>query len=549
MEEQHTAAEAAPAEAARHPRTLGLSVILIVIPMSVLGAAIGLHMITTLGVTPNTSVIGAVVAMLIGRISFIGITRKMRNVNRQNLVQTSISTATFVAANGLLTPLALPYLLGRPDLVWPMLLGASLGVIIDILVLYRTFGSRLFPQDASWPPGVAAAETLKAGDQGGKQAWLLFGSGAAGFGITALWGLPISAAGIAFIANIWALVMFALGLLIAQYAPTLFEVDLSSLYIPHGIMIGAGLVALVQIGLLIAGRQSTRERALEEAREQEALHDPSLAYTTSRSQLGRALTSGYALFLGGALVLALVGGMMGELSLWGVIGFMLFAAFAALISELLVGLAAMHAGWFPAFAITLIFLIIGLALGFPAVPMALLIGYCAATGPAFADLGYDFKSGWVLRRGQRPYTQFELEGRRQQLISAIVASAVAIGLVALLWQGLFEDDRVPPAAEVYTTTIEAGLGDPQILTQLALWAIPGAIIQLIGGPSRQMGVLFATGLIIATPQAGWVILAALAIRIIWKHYRGEEGQREVAVVGAGLIAGDAVNSIGGMFAR
>lgn len=549
MEEQRIADEAAQTQTEAHPRTLGLSVILIVIPMSLLGAAIGLHMITTLGVTPNTSVIGAVVAMLIGRIAFIGVMRRMRNINRQNLVQTSISTATFAAANGLLTPLALPYLLGRPDLVWPMLIGASIGLLVDILVLYRAFGSRLFPQDAAWPPGVAAAETLKAGDQGGKQAGLLFGSGAAGFGVAAIWGLPISAAGIAFIANIWALVMFALGLLIAQYVPTLFDLDLEGLYIPHGIMIGAGLVALVQIGLLIAGRQTKKEREREELREQEAQHDPSLGYTSSRLQLGKALTSGYALFLGGALVLALAGGMMGELSVWGIIGFMLFAGFAALISELLVGLAAMHAGWFPAFAITLIFLIIGLALGFPAVPMALLIGYCAATGPAFADLGYDFKSGWVLRRERRPYTQFELDGRRQQLISAIIASAVAIGLVAVLWQGLFEDDRIPPAAEVYATTIEAGFGDPQILTQLAIWAIPGALIQLIGGPGRQMGVLFATGLIVATPHAGWVILAALTIRIIWRHLRGDEGQREVAVVGAGLIAGDAVNSIGGMFTR
>lgn len=549
MEDQDLAERTTTEPAQRHPRTLEPLTLLIVVAVSVLGAGIGLHMITTLGVTPNTSVIGAVVAMLIGRIGFVGVLRRMRDVNRQNLVQTSISTATFAAANSLLTPLALPFLLGRPDLVWPMLLGASIGLIVDILVLYKAFGSRLFPQDNAWPPGVAAAETIKAGDQGGKQAALLFGSGAAGFATVALWGLPVSAAGIALIGNIWALIMFASGLLIAQYFPALFNVDLAEYYVPHGIMIGAGVVALVQIVLLISGKQSKKEQHRAEARVVAARKDPSLEYTVSRRGLGRALASGYGLFLLGALALATVAGMMGELSVWGVLGFLLFAAAAALISELLVGLAAMHAGWFPAFAITLIFLLVGLALGFPEVPLALLVGYCAATGPAFADLGYDFKSGWVLRRDRRPYTQFEIDGRRQQLISSIIASAVAIGMVALLWRGLFEEGNVPPAAEVYATTIQAGLDDPEIITQLAIWAIPGALIQLIGGPRRQMGVLLATGLIIATPNAGWLVFGALAVRIVWQHYRKEEGEREVAVVGAGLIAGDAVHSIGGMFTR
>ncbi|MFC7328897.1 OPT/YSL family transporter [Marinactinospora rubrisoli] len=531
----------------RHPGAFEPLVVVVTVLVSLLGAIIGIHMITTLGVSPNTSVIGAVIAMLIGRVGILGL-RAFRNTNRQNLIQSSISGATFSAANSLLTPIAIPFLFGRSDLVWPMLLGASLGLLIDVFVLYRAFGSRFLPADAAWPPGVAAAETIKAGDRGGKQAALLLGSGVFGVGASFL-GMPMSAAGIAMIGNIWALLMFAVGLLVSQYAPAVIGTDLSELYVPHGVMIGAGVVALGQIAVILAGRQSRREADREARRARAAEQDPSLAYTVSRRRLGRTLTSGYVLFVLGALVLAVTGGVWAEMSWWGIIGFVLFAGVAALVHELIVGLAAMHAGWFPAFAVTLIFLILGLAMDIPAVPLALLVGYCAATGPAFADMGYDFKAGWILRRDRRPYTAFELDGRRQQLFSSMIGFAVAIGMVALLWEGLFEDGALPPTAAVYADTIKAGLTDTSVLVQMALWAIPGALVQLLGGPRRQMGVLLATGLLVATPNAGWLVLAGLAIRLVWERRRGAKGEQEISLVGAGLIAGDSVHSVGTIFSR
>ena len=64
------------------------------------------------------------------------------------------------------------------------------------------------------------------------------------------------------------------------------------------------------------------------------------------------------------------------------IGFVLYAAFAAFVHELIVGLAAMHSGWFPAFAIALITLLVGVLMGFPTPALALLVGFSAATGPA-----------------------------------------------------------------------------------------------------------------------------------------------------------------------
>ncbi|WP_444963742.1 hypothetical protein [Nocardiopsis sp. M1B1] len=53
----------------------------------------------------------------------------------------------------------------------------------------------------------------------------------------------------------------------------------------------------------------------------------------------------------------------------------------------------------------------------------------------------------------------------------------------------------------------------------------------------------------ATPNAGWLVLAGLAIRLVWERRRGEKGEQEIALVGAGLIAGDSVHSVGTVFSR
>ncbi|MDJ1132860.1 OPT/YSL family transporter [Streptomyces iconiensis] len=551
-----TVPEAEAPQARAHPRALEPITLVVTALLSVLGAVIGLVLITTLGIAPNTSVIGALIAMLIGRISFAALA-KMRDPNRQNLVQSAISGSTFAAANSLVTPIAVPFLLGRPDLVWPMLGGAVIGLAVDSWVLYRVFDSRLLPASAAWPAGIAAAETIKAGDEGGRKAKLLGLSAVVGF-VGSLFKLPMSAAGVAFLGNIWALLMFGIGLLVAQYAPGILNVDLSANYVPHGVMIGAGLVALVQAVLMMRDRRSKKEAAAQAEREA----NPGDAFdaefrTVDARRLRRGLLEGLVLFLIGAMLIALMGGVVSEMSGIGLVGWVLLAGVAALIHQLIVGLAAMHSGWFPAFAVTLIFLIVGLVVGIPMVPLALLVGYAASTGPAFADVGFDFKAGWLLRKDAVPWHPYEMAGRRQQYISQLVGFAVAIIVVMIAWKPFFSDGRVPPVAQVYVDTIKAGLTDPHALTMMAVWAIPGALIQFFGGSSRQMGVLLATGLLVATPQAGWLVLAALAIRFAYtraKRRAADKGRlaqesavadadNDLALVGAGLVAGSSLNDV------
>ncbi|MFJ4856231.1 OPT/YSL family transporter [Streptomyces sp. NPDC088730] len=531
----------APDEPRSHPRAMEPVLLVILVVLSAVGAVIGIDLVSKLGISANTSVVGALVAMLIGRIP-LGFLRRMRSVHRQNLAQSAISAATFASANALLTSVAIPYVFGRKDLVWPMLAGAFIGLVVDAWVLYRAFGSRLLPADAAWPPGTAAAETIKAGDRGGRRALILAGGTAVGLAGT-LFSLPLSAAGVAFLGNVWALMMFGIGLMLRQYGMDLFHTDLGAGYIPHGVMVGAGIVALGQaVHLLIGRRERRRTAAAEETRS--AAHvepaDPSTAYTVDERALRLSLIRGFALFTGGAVILAVLGGLIGDMSPLGIVGWVLFAAFAALVHELIVGLAAMQSGWFPSFAVTLIFLILGLAIGIPSVPLALLVGYVSATGPAFADMGYDLKAGWLLRREHRPWDPFEREGRRQQFLAALIGFAVALAVVALAWRSYFGQGLIPPVAKVYADTIKSGLSDPDAVRTMLVWAIPGAAIQLLGGTRRQMGVMLATGLLILTPQACWLVLGALVVRVGYRKLRGPAADEELNLVGAGLIAGSSL---------
>ncbi|MFN7978307.1 MAG: OPT/YSL family transporter [Vicinamibacterales bacterium] len=510
-----------------HPWTLALAVLVPLVVISAAGAVVGVQLLTALGVTPNTALIGALLAMILGRVPGLGV---FRSIHAQNLAQSAMSAATFGAANSLLLPIGVPYLLGRPDLVTPMLVGVAAAMFLDALLLYRMFGSRIFPADAAWPPGMAAAEAIRAGDAGGRQARVLGASLAAG-AAGAWFGVPMAAVGTACIGNAWALSMFGVGLLVSGYAPRLAGVSLQAHFVPHGMMIGAGLVALAQVALQL---RAAREHAPG---------DPARASTPS---IGGTLTAGAVAYLAIATLLALACGLAAAMPLPMLVLFVVYAAFAAYVHELIVGLAAMHSGWFPAFAVALITLLVGLLLGFPPVALAVLTGFSVATGPAFADMGYDLKAGFVLRgRGADP--DFEAAGRREQLVAALVAFTVALVVVTLSWSGYFAAGLVPPVAKVYVATIQAGVA-PEVAPSLLLWALPGALLQLAGGPRRQMGVLLATGLLISNPAAGWGVMAGMAARVVWTRGLGRP-DAALEVVAAGFIAGDALWSFGDALVR
>ena len=216
----------------------------------------------------------------------------------------------------------------------------------------------------------------------------------------------------------------------------------------------------------------------------------------------------------------------------------IYAAFAAIASELIVGISAMYSGWFPGFATALIFLLVGMLIGFPSMPLAILVAYTAATGPAFSDMAYDLKCGYILRGcGQDP--DLEKVGRKQQYISEVVGFTVAFVMVALLAKTYFSQGLFAPVDATFATTIEAGASGA-VAKWLLIWAIPGAIIQLLGG-ARQVGILFATGLLVGSTINGLTIIVALIIRAVLVR-RNKENEDTLNILGAGALAGAALYS-------
>ncbi|MEW6308312.1 MAG: OPT/YSL family transporter [Bacillota bacterium] len=514
-------------EPRQHPRLFEPATLVTSALMAALSAVICMQIIGRIGITPNTSIIGALMAIIIGRVML----KSFRSLDRQNLVQTAASGGGFAAANAGLLSVAIVFAMGRTDLVLPMLAGAAIGVILDVWLGYKMFDTPLFPAANPWPPGIATARVLEAGDEGGHKAWRLVQGITVG-AIGAYFKLPMAGIGIAFIANIFAISALGVGLLIRGYSPQWFGLDLGKTYYPQGFMIGAGIVQLVQAVLMLLNRGKTV------AEEGDAAAAGAVKLQLGGVDQRKEYAKHWLHFTLGAVALALISGVWAQLGVAQLALWVIWAGFSAFISSIIVGMCAMHSGWFPAFAVTVIFLLGGMALGFPAVPLAFLTGYTASTGPIFADLGYDLKTGWLIR-GKGKDVSYELQGRKQQFYAEVLGAAVGILVVLAFFQMHFDQNIIPPISKVFASTIKAG-ANPNVALHIMYAFLPGAILQFIGGPSRALGVLFATGLLINNPIYGIGLLGAVIVRLA-------TGTKWMEVREAGLIAGDGlygfVNSI------
>lgn len=531
--------------ASEHPKAYAPHILILNIVMSVLGAIIGLELIVRTGVAPNTSIVGALFAIIISRIP-IAILKKYQSIHCQNLIQTSISGATFSAANCFLLPIGVPVIMGRMDLMYPMLIGAFLATIIDATILYKTFDSEMFPAEGAWPPGVASAESILAVVQKGKKALLLLAGMGIGIGGKMI-GIPTDLLGVSWFGDFAAMAALGVGSIVIGIIKTngfiidIFGTSLPVItdlfgegadlmaqpmfqYMPHGIMIGAGLISLIQCGRMLLKKSDGNSAAGK--------------FSSSMANMKKALGGGYVAYLIVAVLLAVITGIWSDMSMFQLIIWVIFSAFAAIASELIVGISAMYSGWFPGFATALIFLIVGMLIGFPAIPLGILVAYTSATGPAFSDMAYDLKCGYILR-GCGQDQELELEGRKQQYYSEMIGFVVAFVLVAIMAGKYFDQGLFAPVDATFAATIEAGAG-AGVAKWLVIWAIPGAIIQLLGG-SRQVGILFATGLLVGSTINGLTILIALVLRYVLVK-RNKENEQTLNILGAGSLAGAALYS-------
>lgn len=478
-------------------------------------AAICMNIIGKVGVTPNTSLLGAIVAMLIARIP-MNACLKYTNLERQNLLQTIASGAGFAAANCGFIAVGLLFLLGEASYIPMMCLGCIVGTAISVFIVGKIFDSAVFPAQGAWPPGVATATAIQAGDEGGKKGIRLIEGTVVGI-IGSYFKLPVAGIGIVFIANIFSMAGLGIGLILRGYSPQIFGVNLGATNIPSGVMIGAGMVALIQSIITVLRGHKASEK-----------NKDVLQVTVTADQAKKSLGMAIGLYVLGAAVTALLTGLFSQMSVGMTILWIVWAGFSAAVAMVLVGMAAMHSGWFPAFAITTIFMTIGIIMGFPPICVAILTGYVSTSGPCFADMGYDLKTGWILRgKGQDP--ERELAGRKEQVKIELIGVIIGILVVMCFANMYLSQDILPPICRTFATATQAG-ANPALLKDLLLWAIPGAIIQVIFG-NKMVGVLFATGLLLNNPIYGIGVLIAVVVRMIF-------GTKWMEVRDSGLIAGD-----------
>ena len=473
--------------------------------------------------------------------------KKFRSIHRQNLLQTSISAATFSAANCMILPIGIPVIMGRTDLMLPMLIGVTLATVIDSTIMYKCFGSEMFPAEGSWPPGVAAADSILAVVEKGRKAVLLLVGIALGC-VGKIGGIPMDLLGVSWFGDFGAMAALAAGSIIIGIAKTNgfgfalfghsftlltnlfgegynFADHLSLQYSAHGVMIGAGIVSLVQCGISLF-KKNKETKGIK------------IKTDVSDSQMKKTLGLGYIAYLACAMFIAIVGGIMSQMSGLQFVIWLIFAALAAEASEIIVGVSAMYSGWFPGFATALIFLIIGMLMGFPALPLGLLVGFTAATGPCFSDMAYDLKCGYILR-GSGANPELEKEGRKQQYFAELMGFAMAFIMVAIFANRYFGQGLYVAVSQTFVTTIEAG-ASPEIAKWLLIWAIPGALIQFFGG-RHQLGILFATGLLVGNILNGITIVIGLIIRVIAVR-ANKENEQILNILGAGALAGAALYS-------
>jgi len=278
-------------------------------------------------------------------------------------------------------------------------------------------------------------------------------------------------------------------------------------------MIGAGIVAFVQI-FFSRGQAGTSSAEVE--------------YTIDdKTASGRLLTSA-VLFVVGAVVIALITGAFGEMGTVQSVLWVIFAGASAVVVMILVGTASMHSGWAPSFAVVTICLTIGVFAGFPPLALAVLVGYLGSIGPCLADTGIGLKAGWLLR-GKGADMEYEMYGRRQQVYIKQVGVVIGIGVAVVFGTMLIRNDVLPPMSIFYASTIETVV-DAAVIRQLAIWAVPGAVLQLAFG-NKSAGLMLAAGLLINNPIFGVTILAALGVRRI-------VGDKHMGVRAPGIIAGD-----------
>ena len=212
-----------------------LKAVLLGIILSMILAGANAYLGLKVGMTVSASIPAAVISMALLRFF------REANILENNIVQTAASAGESLAAGVIFTLPALiilHYWQGFP--IIDTMAIATVGGILGVLYTIPLRRALILEGGLKFPEGIATAEVLKAGDQGGKQVWdIVLASVAAGLAKLGQTGLKVFSSSVS----------FALPVNRSLFG---FGIELSAALLAVGYIVGLNIAVVVFLGGLIS---------------------------------------------------------------------------------------------------------------------------------------------------------------------------------------------------------------------------------------------------------------------------------------------------------
>lgn len=467
--------------------------------------------------------------------------------NEINITQTAMSAGSMVAG-GLAFTLPGLWMMG----IWKdstnfgenfikvlaiAMAGMLFGTVTSYILRYRFIVKN---GGLPYPIGLAAAETIKAGDEGGKKSIILFGSMVASTVYTFLrdqfalipqvfmykssmiaWNSPM-AVGMGYIlgalyTGVWFLGALFSNAFIVPFGPKLGLFADTAAASTFKTSTGIGLMVGTGIGVLLGIIISAVKKAIKKEGSDAFINANKSKFNSSRILI--------IIATGLAFVFTIVSGLSVVPSILLIIGIFIVSIMAATITGQ-TGLNPME--------IFGIIVLLGIRIFVDLDSTdAFMVAGCVAVASGFSgDLFNDYKAGHVL--GTNPKAQLI-----SQIVGGIFGTIVAaLALFAIINQfgEVGTDTALPAGQAVGVTTMINGIGEPVVF---GIAALIGAILYLLGLPTATLGI----GIYLPFYISASVFLGGV-IRFITDIVRGKSTDETGTVAASGLLGGEGITGVG-----
>lgn len=469
--------------------------------------------------------------------------------NEINITQTAMSAGAMVAG-GLAFTLPGLWILGIWDgsnnlsanyvkVLTIAVAGMLLGTVTSYILRYRFIVKNALP----YPIGQAAAETIKAGDEGGKKSIVLFGTMVASAvytffrdqlrlvpdafmfkGAIGIWNSPM-AVGMGYILGTLYTGVWFLGALISNaflipFGPKLglfADAAAASAFTTSsgiGLLVGTGLGVL--IGIIFSSVKKLSTSGKKDIYKNETKNGKKFF---NKSRILIVISTALA------FVFSIASGLSVVPSILLIIGVFIVSIMAATITGQ-TGINPMEI-----FGI-IVLLAIRIFVDIDATD-ALFVAACVAVASGFSgDLFNDYKTGQIM--GTNPKAQLI-----SQIVGGVVGTIVAsVALFAIINQfgEVGAGTALPAGQAVGVTAMIKGIGDPVVF---GVAAAIGAILYLLGLPTATLGI----GIFLPFVISSAVFLGGL-IRFITDRVRRKSNNETGTVAASGLLGGEGITGVG-----